>query len=235
MILALCILINELGKAQAKQSKTDRELQDVLLEYDKWHALETKIREWDHNQKYRLASLESYLDTGDLPGLRNQLTKMRNDVQAHLSETISLTGNRVVDAMLHSKSEICQNEGITFDLETAPISSMAISDLDLSILVGNLLDNAIEACARLESGRERAISVRIGQTGDTFRFHIRNTSNGQYRYKGQYLSTTKHGEDHGLGLKSVQQIVKRVRGILQVQPKEMEFRVDVFIPMNKMY
>ena len=131
------------------------------------------------------------------------------------------------DALCRAAREKSLELGI--DISFAVPEQIAISDTDFSILLGNLLENAIEACQRMESGN-KMISV-IGVCNEKcMKFKIKNTFSGHIQKRGQSFYSSKRNNEPGIGIRSVQSVVEKYGGIIDISNTETFFNVAVIIP-----
>ena len=108
--------------------------------------------------------------------------------------------------------------------------SLNISDTDLCILLGNLLENAVEACERQTSGK-RFVYLRGETTGRQLRLVVDNSFDGIIKEKeGRYFSSKRKG--FGLGIHSVRSIVEDHGGLVLFEPRDQVFKASVFIPLK---
>ena len=106
---------------------------------------------------------------------------------------------------------------------------LPMSDVELCSVLGNMLDNAVEACGALPEN-ERFIRVYIGQLKKQFYISVQNSAGRVRREKGMYLST-KEGE-HGYGLFRIDRIVGKYGGYVNRQNEEGVFATEIMIPLS---
>ena len=137
------------------------------------------------------------------------------------------TGNGIVDALLEDKSAKGQtiHTGITFE---GAVPAAAIEPMDLCVIFGNTLDNALEACEKLPPEQEKTIAVQCsGKCGFLF-IDITNPVLEPVSVKGGVPATTKKDKkEHGLGLYSLQKIVKKYEGTIQCDCDTAQFTISV--------
>lgn len=149
---------------------------------------------------------------------------MLDDDLTHV-ETVIKTGNRMADAILNSKLSIATAKNIKVKAEARIPVSLTVSELDLCIVIGNLLDNAIEACLSLPE-EERLIRIYMEMKGNYLYLSLTNTAEGQKKHS---FKTTK-GEGHGFGLARVDAIVKKYGGYLTRASEDGAFSTEVLLP-----
>lgn len=173
------------------------------------------IQEYLHDGK--LAELEAYLDqyNASLPSTQSIL-------YCQHYETNSLLGYFVQQA---------QEQGVAMDVFVQLPEHIALPETTLSVLLGNLLENAIDACKEMpaDSGKEKTVTVRGRYDNGFVFFDISNTYSGTLKKTtaGEFLTTKKSGQ--GLGLGSVSHLVKYHNGVLEVDSTEDTFRVSVML------
>ena len=141
----------------------------------------TAQRKLTHDFNAHLATLSSYLDYGQI--------------------------NSTIDALLNQKAQVAKKNNIDIRFKVNDLSGIQVAPIDLVIIIGNLLDNAIEACVKLPAG-EREIYAQL-LLEDTLFLSFRNTSLPVEIING-YIATTKKPPDlHGFGLQNVKTALKK--------------------------
>ena len=110
------------------------------------------------------------------------------------------------------------------------------SEIDLCCIIGNLFDNAIEACEQLPETEQRSIDFSMKPFQNMLSIVISNRTNGYYRIdKKNHFLSTKTIEDtpeHGLGLSRIQSIVNDHNGIFNIQPTTDTFMIQILLPLK---
>ena len=133
-----------------------------------------------------------------------------------IAPRLTYTGVEIVDAVLNVK----QNEGIKNNIKTDIRASYphnrGIVSVDICTILGNLLDNAIEACAKVEPKEKRHINVRISYTENIVMIKIENTvSENPFLRKTPLETTKKDRKSHGLGISIVKKTTEKYHGDLK--------------------
>lgn len=137
------------------------------------------------------------------------------------------TQNEVLDTFLDKKMQEAEMEGMEFRIEADVLRKVPLTKTELCVLFGNLLDNAIEACSKIQVGKKK-ISVKISRKKNFLFIFIANTIQERPREKkGELVSDKKNAELHGYGLKSVKQIVEKYGGTFQYEIKDDQFEVHI--------
>lgn len=141
---------------------------------------------------------------------------------------ISNTGNYSMDALINYKASVAEKYGIRIILDAVVPYNADFEDIALYSLLGNLLDNAIEAVKEI-TPEDRYIRLQIRTTNNLY-VQMENPYSGELRKKnGQYLTTKPNREEHGLGLKMVRDIVEKYHGILEIKDGSNKFSVVLFV------
>lgn len=138
------------------------------------------------------------------------------------------TGNLDVDSILNYKIQEAKDKDIDVDLKLKIPEQMNISSFDISIILGNLLDNAIEATSMLESGRE--IDIDLDFDRNVLFISISNTFDGRVIYENAKFKTRHTDmENRGIGLNNVQKVVDKYMGEMEIYHTDYSFYVDIMM------
>lgn len=142
-------------------------------------------------------------------------------------EPMVYCNNSTVDAILNHYILLAKDNGIEVHLNVALPEELKIRDTDLCIVIGNLLENAIEASEKEENKR---IKLRINRSNEYICMLVSNLYNGEIK-KGHsgYYSRKREFKDTGIGLSSVSAVVEKYDGRMEVDHTNGEF--NVFIMM----
>lgn len=142
-------------------------------------------------------------------------------------EPMVYCNNSTVDAILNHYILLAKDNGIEVQLNVALPEELKIRDTDLCIVIGNLLENAIEASEKEENKR---IKLRINRSNEYICMLVSNLYNGEIK-KGHsgYYSRKREFKDTGIGLSSVSVVVEKYDGRMEVDHTNGEF--NVFIMM----
>lgn len=121
----------------------------------KFAELETvmeKNRQLSHDLKHHMLVLKNYAKEGNCKEVYHYI----EEIEEEFFETKKRvwTGNRIADMILEQKRALAEQEGIVFAIQAVPIAEWPFNDNETCSLLGNLLDNAIEACKRADSNIE---------------------------------------------------------------------------------
>lgn len=105
-----------------------------------------------------------------------------------------------------------------------------VSDSDLCIVLGNALENAIEACEKLSNSNARCISVEVRNTNGQLLIKVENSYNGCLKMKGNSFLSTKSGEFHGIGIQNIKKVVESYNGFVKMGNDEKIFTLMAAFP-----
>lgn len=229
-----------LFKTQYLQTRKELRQQSLLQEanlskihLDEVSALYSATREWRHDYINNLQVLLSYVESEDYEGLTEYL--------ASLSESISIintrfnVGDGLVNAILNAKAARSDTFGINL-VVTGTISSVSssFSSTDIASLIGNILDNAIEACHRVQTseafrGEPLEITLTLTESDNDFRIYAKNPTDGKARMSGSTFLTSKNSPDHGIGSGLIDAVVEKYDGYIDRTIAENVFEVFVLL------
>ena len=179
--------------------------------YHKMDGMQEKLRILRHDYKYHIAAIGELAASGDNEGIRRHLS----GVQAHFTEDElrDYCSNNIINALLSSYAERCARSGVNFDVAASVPTDLTIPNYDLCIILGNLLENAVDACENLTD--TRYIEIWLKPLGEQLAIMVRNSFDGKViQSNGRLISTKKDG---GYGLGSVEAVVARYEGELTTE------------------
>lgn len=153
---------------------------------------------------------------------------------AELTQTLHYSGDTTVNVVLSAKEGVMRQKGIHFVPRMDIAGELPFAKADICALFANALDNAIEACEILPM-EERRIHLEAKLGKGLLAVSIKNSYVGTDSHfsEGKIPKTTKEDvQNHGFGLKSIHEIVKRYGGSMEIKREEKEFELFLFLPMN---
>lgn len=139
------------------------------------------------------------------------------------------SGNNVVDIIISSKASFCESKGITFSYHIEPLEEIRIEPVDLSSLLSNLLDNAIEAAQKTSNGY---INIEIFKYKAYYSICVENSFMGKDTivHSGfQLLSTKSNSVMHGYGTQIIKDIASKYDGDTSWNADGKTFKVNVLL------
>ena len=184
-----------------------------------------RIRGIYHDMKNHILVLRSYAEQQKYAELDEYLARMQEETQAAVPQVY--TGQPAVDSMLHYK--IGSAPDVPVRVEAGIPETLEMDGFDITVILGNLLDNAIEACRRLEK-EERSVLLSIRLAKNQLFIRMENTFDGQLRTRqGRLLTRKEDGGVHGLGLENVRRVADKYHGLLETEAEGRIFRTKVML------
>jgi sensor histidine kinase regulating citrate/malate metabolism len=187
-----------------------------------------QMRGWRHDYHNHMQTMKAYRALGENEKIDAYLNALETDLTS--VDTLIKSGNVMVDAILNSKLSLAKNRNISINAKAVVPKDITVSEIDLCIIIGNLLDNAIEACMRTEDEARRFIRVYMDVKRDHLYISITNISAGKPQKRdGRYVSGK--GENHGFGLMRVDKIVKKYAGYIKRGDEAGAFTSEILLPL----
>ncbi len=182
-----------------------------------------------HDLKHQIAALRQ-MDTG--PEREQSLEDLEHSIRAYDASVAS--GDPAVDALLTEKSMRCWAKGIAFTCVCDGRCLSWLGVVDLYTLLGNALDNAIEAAEKVPAGQARVVCVKVWRQADLACVEVENSCTGEVRLEDGLPATSKDdARYHGFGLKSVRSIAEAHGGSLSLETQPGRFTLRVVLPVPK--
>lgn len=205
----------------------------IVFSYFLCASLESKLRYSMKTTRWLLALLTGitlgitiyYLTPGVSEGRNNTLGIVLWILSAMIVLTVIIKGSCL--------EILFEENGGAISVKTDIQEDMQMRDTDLCVVLGNLLENAVEACMHQDS-EERMISVRAGIKGKQLVLKVQNTHHNIIHVKEDVFYSTKH-EGKGVGLRLVKRVVDEYQEGMKVEYDENHFTVNIFLHVgNKM-
>lgn len=186
-----------------------------------------QVRGWRHDYRNHINNMKIQLSEGNYDKLSDYLNELADDLDT--VDTVIKTGNVMADAILNSKLNVAEKMNIKLNVKANVPDKLPMSDVELCSMLGNILDNAVEACGTLPE-EERFMRVYIGKLKGQLYLSVQNSAGKVRKSKNTYLST-KEGE-HGYGLFRIDRVAKRYGGYVNRQNEEGVFATEIMVPLN---
>jgi signal transduction histidine kinase len=191
---------------------------------------ESRISEFRHDLRHHIAVIRQYNADDDPDGLNSYLDKFALGIPQPSS---SVCQNYAVNAVAQHYLSMASDEGVVTDvLMDVPKSVGRVHDIDLCVIAGNFLENALDACRMMKEG-ERYIRVRAKIKADTLAIAVENSFDGvKYEKKGVYLSRKRAARSCGIGISSVEAICKKYDGAIKFDVGENVWRSCALVDLT---
>ncbi len=187
-----------------------------------------KLQKIRHDIKNHLITVKTLLASNDIQkanALLSEAIGQTDDISINIDKS---TGNSIIDAAIAYKSAICKNKGITFEYDLNMLPPLRIDDIDISSIISNMLDNAIEAsehmnnpCVKIKIKMHRSyLSVTVINKYDTSVL-VNN--------QGRLLSSKSNSSEHGYGIQIIKEIAAKYDGDSTWKLNNGIFQINVIL------
>lgn len=185
-----------------------------------------------HDWINQLIVLKNEIEDGEIDAVTRRIDKII-DGDGN-KERILNCGNRVIDAIINAKYIIARQKGVEFKLKVFVAAEMPIDRCDLGVVLGNALDNAIEATEKCER-LEKKIMISIGIKKESLVILVENPYEHELKKdrSGNLISTKKDKEKHGYGINSIRKIADKYEGEVLTEAEKEKFSLIVLLNLRE--
>lgn len=214
------------NEERLKEKRAYNRLESKSDYYEKVEESQNQIRRLYHDMNNHLYNIQMMSKSSEdaseyILSLQNELKEARK---------ARLSGNSLFDIIVDEKINICKNKGIEFDIDVDSKNTGFIKNIDMSSILANILDNAIEACDKMTSNK-KYIKLTSMWAEDMFVIICENSKENEVKKIGDRFVTDKlNKSEHGIGIKSVEKSVKNYDGNMMIFCDDNLFKVKIMIP-----
>lgn len=185
------------------------------------------LQAFRHDMSNQLIILNHLLEEGKDEEAKRQLNQLSHFIKGRV--IYSTSGNTIIDGLVNYKLQSVASENIKVKTEIVVPEQLNIDIADLITVLGNLLDNALEALKKVE-WEQRILTIKIVFSQERLIGRITNTYCGEiYKKDDKILTSKQEKQKHGYGLGNVEKIIKKYNGYMEIDHASEEFRVDFII------
>lgn len=230
--LLIYYLMLKLDGELTKNLMLESEQHDRHLERIEFEALQERIEEtrrMRHDLRHHIHMVSHYLTEKEYDKLQEYVHAYQDSIPD--GDHIRFCEHKVINTLIFHFAALAREQQIDFQAQLAISKDLQISDLDISVLLGNLLENAIEACME-QTSSNRHIIVKGKGDAHSLLFTIDNTCENEIKKnnKGDLLTTKPHG--NGIGVKSAKKIVERYNGFFSADKRDNMFCVSFMLNLK---
>lgn len=203
--------------------------QNAIMEqhYAEVENMYRKMREWRHDYHNHIQALATMLEQRETEKALEYLSEIHDTITQ--VDTVLKTGNTMVDAILNSKISLMHTKSIRVDATAKVPPSLTVGNVDLCVIMGNLLDNAMEACEKLPEG-SRFIRIYIAVKSKHLYMSFTNSAGKKQEKVGLLFRSTK-GPSGGIGLSRVDSLVSLYGGYVTRASEDGGYTTEVILPL----
>ncbi|MDE5866216.1 MAG: GHKL domain-containing protein, partial [Lachnospiraceae bacterium] len=220
--------------AKEKSVEEDLKAQNQLAalqmrSQDEVNHMYQSILSLKHDMNNHLHTISGYMQVEEYTKAREYVEKIAGEISAIKSFH---SGNSTVDALIGSKTALAEMSGIVVNTDMEVPPELKIADRDLTVLIGNLYDNAIDANLRVVDKDSRFIKIKIMFDSGNLLLLFENAAPDENRVGDTYVWTTtkEDGFVHGFGIKNIDRVLQEYGGYCERELKNHVFRCRIRIP-----
>lgn len=222
---------NDLIETKEKLFFTETHINSQIAHYEELYKHQTEIRTFRHDIKNILLSIMGILKESDTEKAL-QVMQANLDMLDDSNKKIVNTGHPITDAILQSKLHDANTKGIKLSISTKLTEKIIVDELELGIVLGNALDNAIEATAKVKNSHEKVVTFDMITTAERIIITIENPVDGNVN-TDKLITTKKDKENHGYGVGSIKTIARKYDGVAEFAYSNGMFTTNINIANMK--
>ena len=212
----------EIGFYKLQEEELDQYATEVETVY-------RQLRGIKHDYRNHLQGMSAFVETDQLDELQLYIQQLNNELNQ--VDSIIRTGNTMIDALVNTKLTVAQEQGVALYATAIAPAKLSIENIDLAIILGNLLNNAVEATTKdKKTSTEQFIRLYIAPMQDNLYISVTNTM--RKNPQPQFLSL-KAPNRQGYGIQRIDQAVKKYQGLVNRQWEDGVFATEITIPLTK--
>lgn len=196
--------------------------------YDALSGQMNEIRGIKHDVRHFINAIRRLAEEGHYDELKRFLNEYAENIETEPLPVFC--ENVVANSILGYYSLKAKQSNIPFHCACSIQRQISINDSDLCVVLGNALENAIEACGKLDDPDARFISVEARTINGQLLIKIENSYNGRLKVKDDGYLSTKSGEFHGIGMKNIKKVVEAYGGFVKSEPNGTVFTLMAAFP-----
>lgn len=229
LIFVLCEIIYIQFEQNYKKTITYFQQNILSSQYNEIKNIYMDMRGWRHDFHNHIETAIAYLSLQQYDETKNYLINLINSLKE--VDTYIKSGNLMIDAVLNSKLTIANNYNISINCKANVNENIIISDIDICVILGNILENAIESCIKTDD-KNKFLRIYINQIKNQLYISVQNSAKEDINFNEKNYISSKRGE-HGFGIKRVKILVDKYNGFLNLKNEPGIFATEVTIPLTK--
>ncbi len=227
-------IVTRLILEQNKTLELKERNHQLTMQTVQYENLQNKIieaRRAKHDVRHHIALMQEYLNDSDYDSLKNYLKQYGASLPD--DNLVNYCENTAANTVLLYFAQQAEKNGINYVVNAKIPQKTVVSDTDILVLFGNLLENALDACKSEKPPTDRKIVVRADADINSLCITVDNTYKGNLRQTDDgYLISTKH-KGMGLGTQSVRSIAEQYNGVCKFETDNGMFCASVLCQINK--
>lgn len=191
----------------------------------------SNIKKLKHEIINHLICIREYIERKDLNYAILYIDDILNSEKCLVNNYDINSGNVVVDALLNYKMSIMRQLSIIMISHIEIPQEFNFNDADICIILGNCLDNSIEAVSKIDDINKREINIELVYRKKSLLIMISNSFSGAVKKdsKGNLLTTKQDSENHGIGISSIKNAALKYNGIVNISINDNMFKIQILL------
>lgn len=229
IVFNIYIQLSENLELQRKNAIYEKEFQLLERNMHEKESMMQEIRVKRHDLKHQMLNLLTLLQKGEYEKLESDMKQMA-ELESLNGLFVVNTQNSIIDSFVNNQYAVAKEKGIDFRVKTDVPAELPFAGEDLCVILGNALDNAIEACERGQVSKPW-ISIKLIYDGANLLMTLENSFDGTIRKnkKGMQISRKANSQQHGSGTYSIQRVVQKYHGYYHVEVMEKEYHLEIIL------
>ena len=189
---------------------------------------EEEIMRMKHDMKNHLLALSEYFKACESEQGEAYISELIGEKLSDRNDRWSNTGNMAIDSVINFKLNEANNKKVIVHADISAPNDLQLEASDITVIIGNLLDNAIQAVMKLPEEQRKINTLLQYDKGRLF-IKIENSFDGNIKKKDSRFETIKTGANHGYGMKNVERILEKYEGCVQYEHDDHMFYAKCMI------
>jgi signal transduction histidine kinase len=217
---------NERARSDAYSKTIGENYHQQLYYMENLEQLVTRLRAERHDFNNQLGIIYGMLEDDEIVKAKEYAATLVGAARAH--QNMVTLPYSMLRAMINYKLSVASEKGIRLNLSVDVRAGLAFNEPDLAIIIGTLLDNAVEAC---QQAKEKTIGLNLYYKPDYLILRVENAVGPDVMMpswmSGQGKSNKTDPENHGFGLRNVKYLVEKHSGLIEIDMRKNNFKVNI--------
>jgi len=204
-------------------------METQLQHFESYKNSQKETRRLKHDMKNHLICLSDLCSKGKYNELNDYIKNLQDGITT--LDTIFNTGNSIADSIINEKYSIMERNNISFELEGVFCESLLIKPVHICTIFANAIDNAIEACIKIEETSMRKIKIEIKNSRNFLVLSFTNSVKGKLKITNKNIIKTSKVDkkNHGFGLENIRSAVNEYNGDFKIKVDEDLFELEIVL------
>ncbi len=229
MLSALAVVYAAILLSRHEALEESNRLAELREVYYKGIQQEQKqVRKLRHDMRNHMATLQGFISQGNTEAASEYITALTNSPA--LRSTLRFCENETANVVLVSKAAEMEREGLEADFAVTLPENLKINGPELAALIGNALDNAIEAA---RDAKDKRVTIQSRADKGMLMMRVSNAFTGARQdVNGSFQTTKPDKRSHGFGLEGIRELASRLGGTMDASADDGRFELIVCLPLD---